>query len=224
MHRRLFLASALVWFAGCERREPESRRQSFQQDRYEGALVIAVDLSGSFADFVTENGRAYQILLKAVDRYFRDRIGSDSMILITQLSGNADPLLWQGTPEQLRRQFPDHRAFRDFLLSRADPSASRINDGVAESLNCAVRTLRGSEANAAALILTDWEDTYPDQDASRDRLTRALRDFSQYGSLGLYFCSNSRIPDVERLMDETGVSYVLVGSYDHNPPLPSFDW
>jgi hypothetical protein len=219
---RLLIFTLLACLIGCERRDPTTA-SPFQQERYAGVLVIAIDLSGSFSEYMTEDGRAYEIVLSAVERYFRDRIGGHDMILITQLSGNASPLLWQGTPQQLRREFPDHRAFRDYLLTRADPSASRINDGVAESLNCALRSMAGSDATAVALILTDWEDTQPDQQASRERLTQALRAFSPHGAIGLYFCRQHRRPDLERLMVQCGVRHVLVEDHDRNPPLPTFD-
>ena len=207
---------------GCRPRDREST-SSIEREPYDRVLVVAVDLSGSFADLLTEEGRAYQLLLAAIDRYFRDASGGKDLILITQLSGNDLPLLWQGTPEQLSREFPDEQAFRTFLLADADPSGSRIRDGVAESLDCAVRNIGDAKVRAVALVLTDWEDNDSDQVSSRERLVRAIRAFSPYGSIGLYFCSQRRRPEIEQIMHEAGARYILVEGHDRNPPLPSLD-
>ena len=125
-----WLLSVVIFLTGCEKRR-ESSQAIFNSDQdVEYVLSVIVDLSGSFEDLMAEKGKAYEFLLHVVDRYFRDRIGSQDKLMISQISANERSLLWEGTPLQLRREFPTPEAFRNLLRSKADPVGSRVNDAV----------------------------------------------------------------------------------------------
>jgi len=224
MNRLIF--PALILFAlGCERRDT-SNTSPFQQESCEYVLLVAIDTSGSFCDFMTEDGKAYDFILRAVDQYHRDGIGSDFQIIITQLSGNQRPLLWQGTPQQLRREFPDPKAFRDFIIAHGDPSRSRINDGITESIDYVLNTYSVSQGNAkpVALILSDMEDNHSNRKESDSRLMNALTTFAGRGEIGFYFCSQERMADIRQKMKQAGIDmYVLECDIHGRPPLPSFE-
>lgn len=211
---------------GCERRDA-SRQSAFKQQDYESVVLIAIDLSGSFRDDMSEDGKAYDFVLRAIDEYFRQRIGGNDQLIITQLSGNSRPLLWQGTPQELRRQFPNAAKFRDFLLASSDPNASRINDGIAESLEYVLGThsVASGRAKTVALILSDMQDNASSDSQSDQRLMNALISYARHGAIGFYFCDQQRMTDIRQKMSQAGIDmYTLEGDFRGRPPLPNFDW
>lgn len=222
---RLIFPALIVCVLGCDERDI-SNPSPFKQESCEYVLLVAIDLSGSFSDYMTEDGKAYNFVLQAIDQYHREGIGSDFQIILTQLSGNQCPLLWQGTPQQLRREFLDPRAFRDFLIARADPSGSRINDGIAECVDYALNTYSVSQGNAklVALILSDMEDNHGNRRESDPRLMNALTTFAAHGNIGFYFCSQERLADIRQKMKQAGIdTYILECDIHGHPPLPSFE-
>jgi len=222
---RLIFSALILCALGCERRDT-SFASPFQQESSDYVLLVAVDLSGSFRELMTEDGKAYELLLHAIDQYHRDGIGSDFQIIITQLSGNRRPLLWQGKPQQLRREFPDPTAFRDFLIAHGDADSSRINDGIAESIDYVLHTYSVAHGNArsVALILSDMEDTHDSQHESDLRLTTALTTFARRGNIGFYFCDQERMADIRQKMKQAGIDmYILECDIHGRPPLPSFE-
>ena len=184
-----------------------------------------MDISGSFGEYMTEDGKAYDFALRAIDRYFTDRVGGNDQIIITQLSGS-QPLLWQGTPQQLRRDFPDRNAFRDYLIAHADQNGSRINDGVAESLDYVLNTysVARGKAKTISLILSDMLDNHPDQDASEKRFIDALARYASRGAIAFYFCDQAKLSDIRKKTEQAGFRWCIIEcDIRGNPPLPAFE-
>lgn len=223
--KRLIFTALILCVLGCERRDT-SNISPFQQEPSGYVLLVAIDMSGSFRELMAEDGKAYNFVLQAIDQYHRDGIGNDFQIIITQLSGNQRPLLWQGEPQQLRREFPDPKAFHDYLIAHADPDSSRINDGIAESIDYVLHTYSVAQGNArtVALILSDMEDSQGSQEQSDPRLLTSLTTFARRGSIGFYFCSQSRMADIRQKMKQAGIDmYILECDIHGHPPLPSFE-
>ncbi len=211
--------------SGCEPRDPATA-SPLQPETNEYILLVAVDLSSSFLDNVASSGQAYQFLTQALDHYHRAGIGGGYQIIITQLSGNRSPLVWQGTPRRLRQEFRDPESFRRHLEAHADPNGSRINDGIAESLDYALHThsIARGNAKAVALILSDMNETFDPGTASDARLVDALTRFAQRGAIGFYYCDQQRLADVRDMMSEAGIDMFNLECDIHGrPPLPSFD-
>ena len=222
---RLLIPLCVLLMTGCEKID-ESQFSPLQPESCEYVVMVAIDMSSSFGGYMAEDGKAYEFMQQVVERYFRDRIGGNDQIIITQLSGNKRPLLWQGTPFQLRKDFPNKAAFRDFLIAKANPNGSRINDGIRESLRYLLHTHSVGRGNAktVALILSDMEDSFEDQEESDQRLIDSLTNYAKRGSIGFYYCSQDRLEDIENKLEQAGISmYVLECDIHGNPPLPSFD-
>ena len=221
---RLLLSMLLVCALGCDKRD-SAGRSPFEQGTCDYIVLIAIDLSGSFGELIADDGKAYDFALRVLDRYFHDRVGGNDQIIITQLSGS-NPLLWQGTPRQLRQDFRTPDAFRDHLLARADPTGSRINDGLAESLDYVLGTHSVAHGNAKtiALVLSDMLDNQPDNAASEQRLLDALTRYARRGAIGFYFCDQYRLADIRKKTRDAGFEWCIIeGGFHGEPPLPSFD-
>jgi len=222
----ILLIAVLLCAAGCETREVAGI-PSLQQETCEYVLLIAIDCSGSFRDYMTVEGKGFEFVQFALDKYFGDRIGGNNdQIVITQLSGSR-PLLWQGTPQELRRDFPNANAFRDYVLAHADQQGgSRLNLGVAESLDYVLSTYSVAQGNAktVALICSDMLDNHPDPEASEQRFIDALTRYARRGAIGFYFCDQTKLADIRRKTEQAGFRWVIIEPEFHGrPPMPNFD-
>ena len=58
---------------------------------YERVVVVGIDLSGSFLELMAEQGKAWEFLLRVIDRYLRG--GANEKLILVQLSGNTRALI-----------------------------------------------------------------------------------------------------------------------------------
>jgi|GEM_PF-3461272 len=220
-----FALLLLASLAGCERRD-SANVSPFQQEPCDYVLTIAIDLSDGFREYMTADGKAYDLILRAIEQYFRDRIGGHDQIIITGLSGDDEPLLWQGTPQHLRREFPDSNAFRAFLIAHAKPNGCRLNDGIADAIDFTLNTnsVARGKAKTALMILSRMIDDQPDQEASDARLMKSLTEYAHRGYIGFYFCSQKRMKDVREKLKKAGIETQTIECGIHGkPPVPSFE-
>src|SRR5260221_7457613 len=158
------LAAAGLTLTGCEQVSREETGSVLNAQDPEFVLCVAIDLSGSFAEMMSEgNGRAYRFLLSAIDRYFRGTVGDNVRIIIAQLSATDRPLLWDGTPRTLRKQFPDAQSFRQFLIKNSNPNGSRLHDGIRDELTylMSLPGVASGKTKSCLLVLSDMDDNFP---------------------------------------------------------------
>lgn len=219
----LVVAAGLGWLAYDSSRPVAEENELADGREYERVVVVGIDLSGSFLPLMADKGKAWEFLLKGIDRYMRGN-GSEKLILV-QLSGNSGALIWDGTPTQLRKDFPDQEAFRKHLQSKADVNASRLHDGITEALEY-LNTLPGVTAKTkrALLVLSDMEDNLS-APGSEQRLLRSLQEFAKRGgAVGMYFVSHPLVPRWRATLQAAGVRHHAVESHIvTSPTLPSFD-
>jgi hypothetical protein len=217
------LAATLT--VGCTKLDP-SEQTVFDRPETEQIIVIAMDLSGSFADLMTKDGLAYRFVLATVDRYLRENSGGDGRLVIAQLSATGNPLLWEGKPSDLRRHFGSADSFREFLLSKSDPRGSRINEGVANALDYTINhaSVRSNGAKPALFVLSDMMDNDPAGADHMKRVNELLGDFADVGGvIGLYYVNQSMLIDWRTRIESSGVrdSRIECGIVS-NPDLPVF--
>jgi hypothetical protein len=195
---------------------------------HEGEYLVSIliDLSGSFSEMMATDGHAYDFLLQILDRYFRDRIGTNDQIVISQISGGTNrSLLWQGTPVELRQRFPTADAFRVFLLSKADAAVSRVYDALSQTVEYTMSdsNVVSGKAKSAVFCLTDMLDTSVDQ--SKERAVKALNDYGRMGGVvGIYFCEQGQVAEWRQILTDAGIRNSCVEpEFVGHPKLPSFD-
>lgn len=213
MRSLLMWTAAATLMVGCAKRDPTVKTGHFEEDDAEFVLLVVLDLSGSFQHLMAEDGVAYDFTLHAIDTYFRGNAGSNNQLILAQISGTGKSLLWQGTPRNLRQQFPTPKAFRDFLVSRADPAGSLVHDGVAHALRYVTghRSVAGGKAKSVALILSDMHDTGPDTEQSEQKLMDAFVEYMKHGGgIGLYYVSQDRYFDWQDNFNRSGHSLSVV--------------
>ncbi|HVX12084.1 MAG TPA: hypothetical protein VHC22_12960 [Pirellulales bacterium] len=213
---------------GCQKRldRPDG---VFRSDEGEYVLTIVLDLSGSFNALMAEDGKAWAFVCQVIEQYFQDRLGHSDKLILAQLSANDRALLWRGTPLELRQDFSSASAFREWLMSKADPYGSLVYEGIvkATEYTLADPILADGKGKAALFILSDMCDTAGEVMQSRDRAVKAIADLVRHdGVVGIYYVDVGLCPIWQQLLHDAGVpatrSHVeaeIVG----RPLLPSFE-
>ena len=226
MARKWFIVAVVVVLAGCQPRieEPVAVVPAQECDYL---LAVVVDMSGSYAAQMTSDGRAYKFLMHLVERFFRDRIGSNDRIIIAQVSGTEKALLWDGSPRALRQEFASAKAFADFLQSRSNPAGSRIHDGIAETLEYVMDfpSVASGKTKSAMFVLSDMDDNFPDSDSSKARLVQALSEYAKTGGVvGFYWVDHALVSGWRQSLKAAGLNTSVVESeISAQPPIPTFD-
>lgn len=216
----------LAILSGCEKRREVKGNTTFSTRENQYVAVIVMDLSGSFSQLMAEDGKAYRFAAHVVDEYFRNRDALDDKLILAQISGTQRSLLWEGTPQQLRKNFPTAEAFRDFVLRKADNRGSLVHEGLANVVDYVAADPQFAKGRSAAtlLVLSDMQDTDNNPD-SRRRLMESLSEFGKLdGAVGIYFCDQLEIANWKQRLADCGIQNSVVESeIVGQPQLPSFE-
>lgn len=220
-------------FAGCGSRRDGTRqarlsKSPFPKDESEYVATIVIDNSSSFRELMTDGGHAYIFICSVIDKYFRDRIGSENdKILLVQISGSQKSIMWQGTPERFRRTFNSKNSFRDFLIGNAGPDGSLVHDGVAHALEHMMRmpNVSSGRAKSVLLILSDLDDNGPNPEQSEKRLFDDLVAYLQLGGhAGFYYADQLKMEHWRKKLTAAGYPLVPIECKENgNPALPDFE-
>lgn len=211
-----FLLVSLLALCGCSEMGIPLER--------EHVVCVVIDLSESFQDQMVVKGKAHEFLMQVLNRYYREKIGSDSQIIIAQISGSDRCLLWKGTPATLRQEFTSATAFRLFLRKNASPG-SRVYHSIAESAEYLAtdRAVTKGHARASLFVLSDLIDNSPESSAEKERAIKAIEHLGQVGgNAGFYYCDQSCIPSWREAMQATGTDCVIEADFVR-PTLPEFN-
>ena len=217
-----------VCLLGCEPVVNQTTSPIVAQE-FDYVLAVVVDMSGSFsAEMQSGNGRAYKFLMRAVDLFFRNRIGEgNDRIIVSQVSGTQSALLWDGTPRGLREHFSSAKAFEKFLLERSNGAGSRIHDGVRETIEYVMDMpgVSSGKTRTFVMVLSDMDDNFAEPSASREKLVNSLKAYSKVGGVaGIYWCNQQHVPGWRRDLKDCGFkSCVVESDIVADPALPVFD-
>src|SRR5947209_2637790 len=96
--KRLVILAGLLLTVGCTPAQPERGdapgEPTFNREPYDHVLVLLVDKSGSFRDLMKPGGKGLAFANDAVNHYFRDRAGMNDHLIVAQLSGNRQSVIW----------------------------------------------------------------------------------------------------------------------------------
>lgn len=223
---KYFVIAALL-LAGCEPTgEHPSKIFPLADSKYK--VVLLVDMTPSFAEFMAEHGYAYQFLLELVDVHFRDTIGSASeRIIIAQISPEKPFVIWEGTAMELRKQF-DPQKFAALLREHSDSNGgSPVFKATAATLEylLADPSVAAGKTKPVFCILSDMWDTDPKPPELKARVLRDLGAFGKLnGTFAIYYChSKYLVPWTEALKDAGITDAHVESSAVSKPVLPAFE-
>lgn len=229
LHKLLCYSLLIVSLTACVRSDSIEQRTAFEVEPLDACVAIVVDMSGSFSE--SWGDRAYRAFREISDQFFTESMGSNSRLVLAQMSNNSEFLLWEGQPSELRARFPSPEAFNQFLRERSDPQGSPVYDATRSAVNY-VSTLHGvaPETRLLTVMLSDLVDSRSDADeqkASGYRMLEALKSYQQLGGgLALYFVDQNETSRWQRILDEAGFEpgqYVIQSSLVDRPTLPRLD-
>ena len=206
---------------------PDTRVSTpFETTGVDACLSIVIDMSGSFRE--SWDDRAYRLFLDISERFYTDAaMGGETKLVIGQLSGNEQVLLFEGQAEDLRKEFNSPEAFNQFLKDHSDPVGSHVFYATRKAIEH-IGAVSGvtDETRLLTVILSDMRDTNGDTEA-QSKMTDALRDYqSRGGALALYFVAESEAPRWKAILNEAGFEpghFIVENSLSASPQLPQFD-
>lgn len=225
---RRFMILALVLSLGCEARRSREGQLAVDEERREYLIAVAIDLSGSYQELMLGgNGKAWQFIGGLINSLSMARAGADDRIIISQISGSKKALLWEGSLQSLRRDFPSAQAFRSFLLGKAEATGSRVHESVGDLVDYITEYpgVKEGKTKSALFILSDMEDNFPDSESTKQRLISSFRSYAKTGGMvGIYWCDSQFCGEWKRHLTEAGFKNVIVESaIVAAPSLPRFE-
>jgi hypothetical protein len=231
---------------GCgPRREASESASVLQQKESTFQLTLLFDMSGSFEPLMAQQGKAYEFAMHCFDRYFKSRIGMDDEIIIAKIAGSSRALMWQGTPQQLRQDFPSAAAFREMLTSverkatidtfqsvkdaqgNVFLSGSNVHECIVKTLGYALSEpgIADGRVKSGVFVCSDMLDSSPEPDKTKQEALEALTRFGQAGGVvGLYFVDQTRVGEWRGLLGDAGIKHWRVESeIVSRPILPEFE-
>ncbi|MEO8165590.1 MAG: hypothetical protein ABI619_09355 [Betaproteobacteria bacterium] len=195
----------------------------------DACLAICVDMSGSFSD--SWDRRAYQMFLELSDRFFTGSVGGNNRIVIAQLSGSEQVVLFEGQPSDLRSRLKTPEELNQFLKEQSDPSKSPVYSAtkrMADYVN-AIPTLT-ERTRLLTVILSDMQDSESDRQArsvTGHQMLESLKTYQQRGgSIALYFVAETETARWARILSMAGFQPghdVIENQVTSSPRLPTFN-
>lgn len=230
-HQLGFMLSLLccsLCFCGCVESQSAGQTAPFEEQELDACLAIVVDMSGSFSERWED--RAYDMFLELSESYFAGSMGTNTKLVIGQLSGNEQVLLFEGRPSDLRCEFKSPEELHAFLREHCDPSGSRVYDATQRTIDY-VGSISGVTENTRLMtvILSDMRDTGGftiNGEPPADLLESLTRYREQGGGLALYYVAEDEAGRWQGILEEAGFEpghYIIENDLVANPQLPKFD-
>jgi hypothetical protein len=216
----------LAVVCGCEQRVENAQRTLSEQES-EHVVAIVFDLSPSFDEKMTKDGVAFEFSMRVLDQYFRDSMGSTDYLIISQISAiNHKPVIWQGTPLEMRQRFPTPESFNAFLKSKSGSLWSPIYEGMTNVIRYMMTepSIRSGKAKSAVLVLSDMEDNGAAQ--WKQKVQEAIGDYAKNGGImGLYYVRDDKIArGWRKYLEKSGMrKFEVQADFVEQPALPDLD-
>ncbi|QDV42539.1 hypothetical protein Enr13x_23870 [Stieleria neptunia] len=228
---RIFQAALLscIAFSGCVKKQETVDRPVFEPYEIDSCLAISIDLSGSFANDFGE--RAYPLVLDLMDTFTDQSMGAECKIVLSQMSGHDQVVLFEGSPAELRHEFGSPEQMATFLRDHSKPDRSPIYVATRKTVDY-VNLMNGisEKTRVLTVILSDMRDSESDQSKRSQEGFRMLASLETYrergGSLALYFVEQEEVPRWKEILGRAGFAegqFVISNSLESNPQLPRFD-
>ncbi|WP_436717733.1 hypothetical protein U8335_13700 [Roseiconus lacunae] len=228
--RRCLMAlsySPLALVPGCIAKTQPAQHSAFGKTSIEACLAIAFDLSGSFVNELAS--KAFPMVLRLIDAFDNHAMGSDAgLIVLSQISGNDQAVLFEGSASQLQAEFPSPEAMEAFLRDRAKPDRSPIYTATRQTIDY-VNSIAGigPETKLLTVLCSDLRDSESDRQArSREgyRMLDSLKVYQQKGgAIACYFVDPQEVRRWQRvfeLAEFRDEQFLIATELRRDPPLP----
>ena len=214
---------------GCVESQTSTRSQPFKPKQLDACLAIVVDMSGSFSG--NWNDKAYKLFLQLMDQFFTDGGGEESRIVIGQLSGNEEVVLFEGRPNELRQKFRSPEELNRFLETNSVADASPVYQATGRAIDY-ISSMSGitEETKLVTVVLSDMIESETDLMKRSRAGKKMVESLSRYeamgGGIALYYVDPKETERWSEILDRAGFepgSYVIESTLVAHPQLPQFD-
>ncbi|WP_236623629.1 hypothetical protein [Rhodopirellula baltica] len=220
--------SILLAISGCVKKTNSAQRPVFATRSLDACLVISIDLSGSFADDFGE--RAYPMVLGLVESFSEQNMGGDCKIVLSQMSGHDQVLLFEGSPDELRHRFGSPEAMAKFLLEHSSPSRSPVYVATRETIDYVNAMPDVTEQTRTVTVLlsdlVDSEQHQPTKSREGFRMLDALTRYRESGgNLALYYVAQNEVPRWNEIVERAGFEpgqFAIHNDLTSSPNMPEF--
>ncbi len=224
----LLCVSCLFPLVGCIKKTHTVRRPAFEAKPLEACLVIAIDLSSSFAHDFGE--RAYPMVLGLMESFTDQSMGGECKIVLSQMSGHDQVVLFEGSPGELRYRFRSPEAMASFLKEHSDPKRSPVYVATRETIDYVIAMPDVTDqTRTVTVLLSDMVDSEIDQPTKSREGFRMLDSLTRYresgGNLALYYVAQDEVWRWNEIISRAGFEpgqFVINNALNSNPELPSF--
>jgi len=227
-----FFTVAIACLAiGCVEKQDARHFTPFETEELDAVLAITIDLSGSFSRDWQADGKAHRLFTNLIGQFFNSGTGTDSRLIIGQISGNGNMLLFDGTASEFMRKFKSPEAFNQFLASNSDPAGSKVYESFSQVLRYVNSIPEAGPSTRMMLVslsdLLDNDASFNDWDDVSDALETPLSEFaSRGGGVAMYFVNRNEKPKWRSFLQSAGFkpgTFAIETGLVESPQLPSFD-
>lgn len=211
---------------GCVQRQAVRKLKPFEVVELESCLAITIDMSGSFS--TSWEGRAHQLFMQLLDAHFSAGAGAEARVVIGQISGADEVVLFEGQPRELRQKFKTPESLNDFLLEHAETSSSRVYESTRKMVDY-VGSINGvtDETRLITVVLSDMADNTQDPDERESLQLQLVESLKQYqqrgGGLALYYVARDQAGHWNQILRDSGFGageFVIETVLSESPQLP----
>lgn len=227
----LFTIAISCLAIGCFKPQNAKHFTPFETEELDACLAITIDLSGSFSRDWQADGKAYRLFSNLINQFFSDGTGTDSRLIIGQISDSGDMLLFDGSATEFMRKFDSPETFNQFLASNSDPAGSKVYESFSQVLRY-VNSIPEVGASTRMMLvslsdLLDNDANFSDWDDVSNALETPLSEFaSRGGGIAMYFVDRNEKPKWRTLLQSSGFkpgTFAIETGLVESPQLPSFD-
>lgn len=226
--RGLLWGVGALLLSGCVPSQTGKDYHPFETVEIDSCLTILIDMSGSFAE--SWDDRAYPLFLELSETYFNEAMGTENRLVIAQLSGNNQAVLFEGKPADLQTRFRSPEELVEFLKKRSDPTRSHVYAALQSTTDYVLQMPGVTEqSRLMTVVLSDLRDssTNASRSTSGREMVESLREYRLRGGvLALYYVASDEIERWETVLAESGFTdrdYLIQGELTATPQLPKFD-
>lgn len=214
--------------AGCVPVSHIETASPFDRKELDACLAFVIDQSGSFDQLWSESG--HDLFVNVSGRFFDETVGTETRLVIAQLSAADNVVLFEGTPGDLRQRFRTPEELAQFLQESSDSSASNVYRAVQRVTDYLTAMPDvGENTRLMTVVISDLLDSESSSAARSKAGSEMIRSLSRYqeqgGTLALYCVAPKEMSRWRQVLDLSGFSkeeFVIESTLVQSPALPSF--
>ncbi|XZE53971.1 hypothetical protein SH139x_005748 [Planctomycetaceae bacterium SH139] len=195
----------------------------------DSCLAIALDLSHGFQG--KEGERTFPLTLELIEEYSSVTQGARGKIVLSQISGYDQIVLFEGSPDALKQKFSSPDELKRFLLENSQAGETPVFEATGKTFRY-INQMRdvGPRTHQVVVIIGTMKDSETDRSERSLKGHRMFGALKQYhekgGNLALYLVHEDEVWRWQRIFELAEMDssrYLISNRFQFEPELPRFD-